>query len=89
MLSSAFPHILYICHVKGTWFGTRLSKGVYRSISTIACSNIVRSAPVTVFYRKSGPGRGIPGEPTGLENLTPDVVPLWVASGDEYPTLDD
>jgi len=47
-----------------------------------------------VFRRESvaglgRPGRGIPGSPTGLEDLTPDVVPLWVASGDEYPTLDD
>jgi len=55
---------------------------------------MVPSAPVTVFGRESvaglgRPGRGIPGSPTGLEDLIPDVVPLWVASGDEYPTLDD
>ena len=55
---------------------------------------MVPSAPVTVFRRESVagvgcPGRGIPGSPTGLEDLTPDVVPLWVASGEQYPTLDD
>ena len=27
---------------------------------------------------------GILGSPAGLELLTPDVVTLWVASGDEY-----
>jgi len=47
-----------------------------------------------VFRRESAanlgyPGGGIPGSPTGLEDLTPDVLPLWVASGDEYPTLDN
>jgi len=51
------------------------------------------SAPVTLFRRESvaglgSPGRGINASPTGLEDLTPDVVPLWVASGEEYPTLD-
>jgi len=55
---------------------------------------MVPSAPVTVFRRESvaglgRPARGIPSSPTGLEYLTPDVVPLWVAIGDEYPTLDD
>ena len=55
---------------------------------------MVPSAPVTGFCRESvaglgRPGRGIPGSPTGCEDLTPDVVPVWVASGDEYPTLDD
>ena len=55
---------------------------------------MVPSAPVTVFRRESvaslgRPGHGIPGSPTGLEDLTPDIVTLSVASGDEYPTLDD
>jgi len=55
---------------------------------------MVPSAPITVFRRESvaglgRPGHGIPGSPTGLEDLTPDVVPLWVASRDEYPRLDD
>jgi len=54
---------------------------------------MVPSAPVTVFRRESvaglgRPSRGIPSSPTGLEDQTPDVVPLWVPSGDEYPTLD-
>jgi len=94
IVSSAFPHTVYIWDVKATGFSSGLSKGVYRRISAIACSNMVPSAPVTVFRRESvaglgRPGRGIPGSPTGLEDLTPDVVPLWVASGDEYPTLDD
>jgi len=79
---------------EATGFGSGLSKSVYQSISAIACSNIVPAAPVTVFRRESvvglgRPGHGIPGSPTGLEDLTSDVVPLWVASGDEYPTLDD
>jgi len=94
IVSSAFPHTVYICDVKATGFGSGLSKSVYRSISAIACSNMVPSAPVTVFRGESvaglgRPGRRIPGSPTGLEDLTPEVVPLWVASGDEYPTLDD
>jgi len=60
----------------------------------MACSNMVPSAPVTVFCRESfaglgRPGCGIPCSPTRLEDLTPGVEPLWVASGDEYPTLDD
>jgi len=55
---------------------------------------MVPSAPVTVFCRQSvarlsRPGCVIPGSPTGLEDLTPDVVGLWAASGDEYPTLDN
>jgi len=58
----------------------------------IACANMLHSGGVPVFRHESvaglgHPGRGIPGSPTGLEDLTPDVVPLWVASGDEYPTL--
>ena len=33
---------------------------------------------------------GVPDSPAGLELLTPDLVALRVASGDEYrPTLDD
>ena len=33
---------------------------------------------------------GVHGSPGGLELLTPDVVTLWVASGDEYGgTLED
>ena len=67
---------------------------VYWSISAIACSNMVPAAGVTIFRRESvagrgSPARGIPSSPTGQQDLTPDVVPLWVASGDEYPTLDD
>jgi len=55
---------------------------------------MVPSAPVTVFHTESvaclgRPGCGIPSSHTGLEDVTPDVVPLWVASRDEYPTLDD
>ena len=47
-----------------------------------------------VFRRESvaglsRPRRRIRGSPTGLEDLTPDVVPLWVARGDEYHRLDD
>ena len=54
---------------------------------------MVRAAPVTVFRRASvpslaRPSPGKPGSPTGLKDLTPDVVPLWGDSGDEYPTLD-
>ena len=34
--------------------------------------------------------RGVVDSPAGLELLTPEVVGLWVASGDEYrATLDD
>ena len=55
---------------------------------------MVPSHPVTVFRHESDaslahPGRGVPCSPTGLVDLTPDVVPLWVASGEEYPTVDD
>jgi len=55
---------------------------------------MVPAAPVTVFRRESvaglgRPGRGIPSSPTGLEDLTPDLVPQWVASGDEYLRPDD
>jgi len=94
IVSCAVPHTVYIWDVKATGFGSGLSKSVYRSISAITCSNMVPRAPVTVFRRKSAaslghPGGGIRGSPTGLEDLTPDVLPLWVASGDEYPTLDD
>ena len=47
------------------------------------------SAPVAIFRRELVPGqmrscRGVLGSPGGLELLTPDVVALWVASGDEY-----
>ena len=52
----------------------------------IAQCNRVPSAPATVFRRESVSGPmdlrcGVPGSPSGLEFLTPDVV-LWVASGD-------
>lgn len=65
-----------------------------RSTSTIPYSNIVPEAGGIVFRRdsvagRSCTGRAIPGSPTGLKYLTPDVVPLGVASGDEYPTRDD
>ena len=80
IVSSAFHHTVYICDVQATGFGSRLSKSGYRSISAIACSNLVPSAPETVFRRESvaalgRPGRGIPGSATGLEDLTPDGVP--------------
>jgi len=47
------------------------------------------SAPVAIFRRELVPGRmcsccGVLGSPGGLELQTPDVVTLWVASGDEY-----
>jgi len=55
------------------------------------------SAPVAIFPRELVPGQrcsyyGVLGSPEGLELLTPDVVTLWVASGDEYGghgTLED
>jgi len=94
IVCSAFPHTVYIGDVKATGFGSGLPKRVYWSLSAIPCCNIVPSAPVTGFCRKSVtslglPGRGIPCSPTGLEDLTPYVVPQWVPSGDKYPTLDD
>jgi len=63
-------------------------------MSGIACSNMVPSAPRTVFRGQSFAslsrcGCGIPGSPTGLEDLTPDKVPLWVAGRQAYRTLDD
>ena len=53
------------------------------------------SAPVTIFRSELVPGQmcsccGVLGLPGGLDLLTPDVVTLWVASGDEYGgTLED
>jgi len=94
IVSSAFPHTMYIWDVKATGFGSELSKSAYQSISAIACSNMVFSASVTVFHRGSVAGLGrlgrvIPGSPTWLEDLTPDVVPLSVVSRDKNPTLDN
>ena len=55
---------------------------------------MVPSTHVTVFRRESGaglgrPSRGIPRPPTGLEDLISDVIPLWVARGNEYLKHDD
>jgi len=53
------------------------------------------SAPVAIFRHELVPGQmslcsGVLGSRGALELLTPDVVTLWVASGDEYGgTLDD
>ena len=51
---------------------------------------MVPSAPGTVFRHEYIAGLGLPGthirgSPTGLEDLTPDVVPSWVARDDKYP----
>jgi len=68
---------------------------VYRRVSTIACSNIVPAAAMTVFRREAvagGLGRlgcRIPGSATRLKDLTADVVPLCQASGVKYPKCDD
>jgi len=38
--------------------------------------------------RLGQPSCGIPGSPTGHEDLTLDIVPQWVISGDQYPLVD-
>jgi len=81
IISSAFPHTLLIWEDKATGSSRGLSKGLYQSISAIGGSNMVSSAPVTVFRHKSIAGlgcpyRGIPSLPTRPEDLTPDVLPL-------------
>ena len=93
IFSSTFSHTVYISHVTAAGFGSGLSKSVDRSISAIACSNIIPSAPVTLFRCEGGadlghPSSGIPSSPTKPEDLTPDIVPLSVASRDKYPMLD-
>ena len=52
------------------------------------------SAPDAVFRREITSGqmcwcRGVVDSPAGLELLTPEVVGLWVASGDEYRNTPD
>jgi hypothetical protein len=61
----------------------------------LARSITAASAPVAIFRRELVCGhmfscRCVLGSPGGLELLTPDVVALWLASGDEYGgTLED
>jgi len=68
---------------------------VYRRMRALACVTRAPSTPLAVFRHDWVPGQmssecGILDSPAGLELLTPDVVALWVASGDEYQaTLDD
>ena len=52
------------------------------------------SAPDAVFRHEITSGqicwcRGVVNSPAGLELLTPEVVGLWVASGDEYRAILD
>jgi len=81
--------------IKVAGAGNGLTNRVYLRMRVLARVITAASAPVAIFRRELVPGQmssccGVLGSRGGLELLTPDVVTLWVASGDEYgSTLED
>jgi len=81
--------------IKVAGSGSRLTNRVYWRIRVFARVITTASAPVPIFCPELVPGQmswccGILRSPGGLEPLTPYVVTLGVASGDEYGgTLED
>jgi hypothetical protein len=95
MSSRAFSQDRWTSDIKVAGAGRGLSNRVYRRMRVLASAITAASAPVAIFRRELVPGqmcscRGGLESPGGLELLTPGVVELWVASGDEYGgTLED
>jgi len=95
MSSRAFSQERWTSDIKVAGAGSGLTNRVYWRMRVLARVITAASAPVAIFRRELVPGQmcsccGVLGSPGGLELLTPDVVTLWVASGDEYGgTLED
>jgi len=89
MASRAFSQEQWTSDIKVAGACSRLTNRVYWRMRVLARVITAASAPVAIFRCELVPGKmgaccGVLGSPGGLELLTPDVVTLWVASGDEY-----
>jgi len=95
MSSRAFTQERWTSDIKVAGAGSGLTNRVYWRMRVLAPVITAASAPVAIFRRELVPGQmcsccGVLGSRGGLELLTPDVVTLWVARGDEYGgTLED
>jgi len=95
MSSRAFSQDRWTSDIKVAGAGIGLTNRVYQRMRVLARVITSASAPMAIFRRDLVLGkmyscRGVLGSAGGLERLTPDVVALWVASGDEYSgTLED
>jgi len=75
--------------------GSRLTNTVYWRMRVLASIITAAAAPRTIFWHELVPSQmcsycAVLGLRGGLKLLTPDVVTLWMASGEEYSgTLDD
>jgi len=95
MSSRGFSQQRWTSDIKVAGAGSGLTNRMYWRIRVLARVITAASAPVAIFRHELVPGQmcsccGVLGTPGGVELLTPDVVRLWVASGDEYRgTLED
>jgi len=95
MLSRPFSQELWTSDIKVAGAGSGLTNWVYWRMRVLTRVITAGSAPVAIFRGELLPAQmcaccRILGSPGPLGLLTPDVVTLRVASGDEYGgTLDD
>jgi len=87
MSSRAFSHERWTSDIKVAGAASRLTNRVYWRMRVLARVITAAAARVAIFRHELVPGQmcsscGVLGSPGGLELLTPDVVTLWVASGD-------